>query len=72
MVFTQAARGTDLGFLVIVITPNHFTPSQTHLPRAAESKQEAITHTGQMQKHTLGQVWVKSMVNANIWKLPVG
>lgn len=54
MVFTSSSRGSELGFLVMVFTPNHFTPSQTHLPRAAEGKQEAITHTGQTAEARTG------------------
>lgn len=35
----QANRVSELGFLVFLFIHNHFTPSQTHPPRAAESKQ---------------------------------
>lgn len=50
---SQAARGNELGFLVVVFILNHFTPSQTRLPRAAEAKREASTHTGQTaEAHT--------------------
>lgn len=63
MVFTSSSRGRELGFLVVVFTPNPLTPSQTHLPRAAEGKQEAITHTGQTaEAHTgpgLGKIYGK-------------
>ena len=44
---SQAASGSELGFLVLVFIHNRFTPSQTHLPRAAEGKQEGSSHTGQ-------------------------
>lgn len=58
---SQAARGNELSFLVVVFILNHFTPSQTRLPRAAEAKQEASTHTGQTaEAHTgpgLGKIY---------------
>lgn len=59
---SQSARGSELGFLVLVFTPNHFTPSQTPLPWAAEGEQEAITHTGQtaiaLARPGLGKIYV--------------